>query len=246
MEEFMKYLIGKTLIITISIISICFSLISCDKITYTQSSTSDNTSNSNEFAISYTDIMKMPIENVTASITYVFDRNNLSALIGYVDYVFVGKVVEYIRTDYDFYVDAQGNYYQTDNSRPRTVYKVEVIRNIKNELKKNIELYRSGGLRKDQSAVIVYEDTSLLNINEINIFYGIAQSDGRLFVIGNDNEMKLDIDENYDADGKSMINDEIEINDKYIKVIEAFHNEIVYDRERTIAIEDINNVIENI
>ena len=126
-----------------------------------------------------------------------------------------------------------------DNPFPVTIYKIEVIKNIKNQLSKNIELYKEGGLRKDAKAIITNEDSTLFNINDINLFYGIAQEDGVLFAIGKDKYVQLDL--HYNENDKSKLCEELENNEKYLNAIEAFSNEKVFIRKRNIANDDITN-----
>ena len=214
------------------------SFISCNRITNYKMESNDKTSNTNEGIVNYNDILNLPVEYMSAA--YVFDMNDLSELIGYVDYVFIGKVVDYIRTDYEYPVDKNGNHYQIDNPLPSTVYNIKVINNIKNELCQDIELYKGGGLKKDLKSVVLYDETSLFEINDINIFYGIVQPDGRIFTIGKDKYVNLDMTESYDEDQITEINKKITHNEKYQAVLKALANEKVYDRKRSITDYDIN------
>lgn len=234
MEVNMNRNINKVLVI-ILVLSINVIYLSCNKTPNVESELNIDIYKTDDNISDYDVIKTLPINYITAS--WVFEKDNLFALIGYVDYVFVGKIIEYLRTEYDYYIDANGNYYQTDNPPPMTVYKVEVLINIKNELNKNINIYKDGGLRKDEKAIILYEDSTLFNVNDINVFYGIAQPDGRLFVIGSDEQVKMDLLIN--NEDKSIIN-AIKNSIKYKTVVEAYSQEAIYSRNRSIAVDDIN------
>ena len=237
----MNKITNKFIFIKIILLLVSVLLVSCGRNYNTAFDTKDEINNANEDTINYNDILKLPREYMSG--VYLFNMDNLSELIGYVDYVFVGKVIEYERTDYRYPVDKYGRYYEINDPAPLTVYKVEVLKNIKNELKQSIELIKEGGLSKDKKAIVVNEDSSLYEINCIYIFYGIAQPDGSLSSIGKDKFVKLNFQLKDDND-KSKLFNELDNNSIYLKVIEALSDEKVYYRKRSIANDDIVNTID--
>ena len=102
---------------------------------------------------------KLPCDYYYAS--FIIDETNLVDVTTYVDYVFVGKVTGYDKTEYD-----------EDGERPKTDYKVEVEDNIKGELIKNQEivLVKSGGITEDHKKFNLCYGDILPKIGERYVF----------------------------------------------------------------------------
>lgn len=102
---------------------------------------------------------KLPCDYYYAS--FIIDETNLVDVTTYVDYVFVGKVTGYDKTEYD-----------EDGESPKTYYKVEVEDNIKGELIKNQEivLVKSGGITEDHKKFNLCYGDILPKIGERYVF----------------------------------------------------------------------------
>lgn len=102
---------------------------------------------------------KLPCDYYYAS--FIIDETNLVDVTTYVDYVFVGKVIGYDKTEYD-----------EDGESPKTYYKVEVEDNIKGELIKNQEivLVKSGGITEDHKKFNLCYGDILPKIGERYVF----------------------------------------------------------------------------
>ena len=100
---------------------------------------------------------KLPYDYYQAS--FVVDVCDLVELTSSSDYVFVGKVTGYDKTEYS-------------NELIRTYYKVEVEDNIKGELIKNREivLVKSGGITEDHKKFNLCYDDILPRIGERYVF----------------------------------------------------------------------------
>lgn len=100
---------------------------------------------------------KLPYEYYHAS--FVIDPSNLVEVTTYVDYVFVGKVTGYNKTEYS-------------NELIRTYYEVEVEENIKGELIKDKEiiLVKSGGITENHEKFSLCYDDVLPKIGEKYVF----------------------------------------------------------------------------
>ncbi|MBC2100646.1 cell surface protein [Listeria booriae] len=127
--------------------------------------------------------------------TYTVDVDNPEEVVGSVDYVFVGKVLEETGTSYKnkvpVEVDSDTIEYIGD---AYTNYKVKVISNIKNELVTDnvIEIAKLGGIREDKSAYDVFEDDELPVQGETYIFTAFTQDDGSLLVSGANSNIRFD------------------------------------------------------
>lgn len=102
---------------------------------------------------------KLPYDYYCAE--FLIDETNLVDVTSSVDYVFVGKVTGYDKTEYD-----------EDGESPKTYYKVEVEDNIKGELIKNQEivLVKSGGITEDHKKFNLCYDDILPRIGERYVF----------------------------------------------------------------------------
>ncbi len=83
--------------------------------------------------------------------TYVIDEDNLTEVTSYSNYIFVGTIVSYQKTEY------------IGDDMPITYYSVQVKNNIKGELttEEEIVLVKAGGLSKDRK-VFLYNEKDIL------------------------------------------------------------------------------------
>lgn len=85
------------------------------------------------------------------------------------DYVFVAKVNKILRTDYRNPVEVEIGIGQTIIQKdPYTIYEIEVIENLKGNLKTNepIEFVQYGGINEDGESYSLLEDSSFLNVGD--------------------------------------------------------------------------------
>ena len=152
---------------------------------------------------------KLPIDTIYAY--FVYDDSKLENIIGFFDYVFIGKIKDYKDTITD-----------TPSGIPNTIYVLEVILNIKGTLLMNedIELIKGGGLSEDYKRKYIYDDDILPKKDNYYIFLARASAEGDLYANGGSTTIKIENTENYYED------------EEYIKCLEAYENENVYDRER--------------
>lgn len=101
---------------------------------------------------------KLETEYYEAS--FLIDTSDLSAVTTYAKYLFVGTVEEYVKSDYP------------DEDSVYTYYSIKVVENIKGELvqDENVELKKSGGLKKNQECFILCSGDVLPAVGHTYIF----------------------------------------------------------------------------
>jgi len=198
-----------------------------------------NNKQDNNILIEYEISLTLPVDH--AILVKLYDSNNLSTLVGYVDYVFLGRIESFERTNYDYSIDKDGNIIDSINPMPSSVFRVKVIENLKNMLNDNVEVIRVGGLRKDGKSVVMIGETTLPEIGGIYFFYAIAQRDGTLVLTGEDIHADFDIEIDKSESNVSFIKSIAQNTEKYNKVINAIKSEIIYDRPRYLANDDLFN-----
>lgn len=158
--------------------------------------------------------------NRTATTEYVhaqlaFNPNNLEELVGFYDYVFVGKIEKEI-----------GNIPPIANGSgvPSTEYQVKVLKNIKGSLMDDIVIKKAGGYVNNKMVFYETEDKKdgFLSVGDAYIFCALAQNNGELFV---DNPYAY---EKLDTENIKAINESKIVN----KYEEAYKNEKIDKRER--------------
>lgn len=186
----------KKILIACLLIIVLFSLYSCSNLTIEE-----------EYELLISN--KLPVDSVMA--TFIYDISSLENVVGYADYVFVGKVKEYKQTNTD-----------TLSEIPETIYSVEVVENIKGNLSinNNIDLIKSGGLTKDYKHKVIFNKDILPKVNELYIFSTFALENKEIKAEGENSTIKLENSEDYKNDTK------------YLNFIEAYQNQIVFDRQR--------------
>ncbi|MDR3307294.1 MAG: hypothetical protein LBS58_00120 [Coriobacteriales bacterium] len=118
-----------------------------------------------------------------------FDTTDPRAIVGAMDYVFVGQIINVSGTDYKY----------QDNT-PFTNYEIRVIKNIKGELVLDtIHVQKMGGLTLDQSHYVVCEDDFLPFLGDICIFNTRAREDGTLGLYGANSNVLLDFPASQDV-----------------------------------------------
>ena len=135
---------------------------------------------------------KLPVNNVSAS--FSIDVNDLNQIVGDADYVFVAEVVDNIETIYKNKVNIETEAGLKEVSDPYTRYSINVIDNIKGNLKKNkrIDVYKAGGISQDNTSIILYENDEMLEVNKLYILVAYAQPDGTLLVVGPNSSSVID------------------------------------------------------
>ncbi|MFD1738957.1 hypothetical protein ACFSCX_20810 [Bacillus salitolerans] len=174
-------------------------------------------SNTNDFANN-----DLPITHLSGS--YSIDVDDLSQIVGDADYVFVAKVNSFIETIYKDTVIIETENGTKEVSSPYSKYNIEIIDNIKGNLKKNteIEILKNGGLSQDEESIVLSENDSLFEVGNYHIMAAYAQPDGSLLVSGPNSSLVLS------AESKS----EIVSLEEYKNYKKAFEKGFVSDRER--------------
>jgi hypothetical protein len=121
----------------------------------------------------------LPTENSEA--LYAVDVNNPRALVGFVDYTFVG-VVESI----------EDTAYRSDEHMSYTNYKIRVLHNIKGDLVlDSIPVTKKGGLAKNQTEYMLFQDDFLPNLGDVCVFNAYTQEEGWLLLSGKNSNVLL-------------------------------------------------------
>lgn len=165
----------------------------------------------------------IPISEIRG--TFAIDYDNLNAVVGDADYVFVGKVVTEEGTIYKDSVmieDKDGK--DVEISSPYTNYTVSVIENIKGNLTTEtpINIQKFGGLSKDKSEYFIYEGDELPIVDDTYIFYVYAQPDGSLLASGPVSNTPINTKRTRDLSS----------DDEYQDVLEAVENQELTQRKR--------------
>lgn len=165
-------------------------------------STKDKSSNKN-----------IPIEHISGC--YSFDVDNLNAVVGEADYVFVAYIDNETKTVYKYPMSIG----LKEVSTPYTEYSITVIDNIKGKLKKSnkIEIQKMGGLTKDGNSYVLGEDDKLPTVGSYQIISAYAQTDGSLLIGSGPNSCVL-----LEYDNKN----DILSSEEYKKYENAFKNEV--------------------
>lgn len=110
-----------------------------------------------------------------AHVNLMVDETDLYAVVGAVDYVFVGTVEEIVQ---NVIPD------EPDGSNDLSTYKIRVDENLKGTLVEQIECAKHGGFRKDGTMMLVFSDksvdTGLPEAGNQYVFMAYAQQDGSL------------------------------------------------------------------
>ena len=133
------------------------------------------------------DQSELPVEYMEAMMAY--DTTNLSEVVGFMDYVFVAKVMEGSEPWYKVFstwINPESGKEETRFSLPRTPYLVQIIKNVKGELPvgETIEITKDGGVNEDQTFLLLFQADSMPKPGQIYLFTALTQSDGSLMVTG--------------------------------------------------------------
>lgn len=142
---------------------------------------------------------------------YIMNINDMREVVGYSDYVFVGKITEYKGTDHD-----------TPSGIPLTIYSVKVLDNIKGSLiqDSDVEVNITGGLAKNYRRVVsVNEVKPYPKIDDYYIFIVGSSDTGQLYASTEKSTIKIDTIINYQEDTK------------YLDILFAYQHEITGDRQ---------------
>ncbi len=162
--------------------------------------------------------------------SFVIDYNNLSAVVGDADYVFVGEVVSEDGTEYRDYVTVET---ETGGSKvvgdPYTKYTIIVTENIKGNLitEEAFPIMKYGGVSEDGRACYLFEGDELPVVGGTYIFFAYAQEDGSLLISGPVSNVPMENDEGV----ARMNNDAI----TYEEVVNAYQNQIDSGRKRAVS-----------
>jgi len=127
----------------------------------------------------------VPIARIAGS--YYVDPSDPVAITSSADYAFVGNVVKHKGYEYE------------DGERPYTNYDIHVIKNLKGELRTDIDIpiTKRGGMAVDGSCYEVYEDDFLPKEGDVCIFTAYGTEEGELVVIGANSTLLLEVPEDF-------------------------------------------------
>ena len=157
----------------------------------------------------------LPIERIAGS--YYVDIYDPVALTSSADYAFVGNVVKNNGCEYE------------DGERPYTNYDIRVIKNLKGELRTDIDIpiTKRGGISVDGSCYEVYEDDFLPKEGDVCIFTAYGTEEGELAVIGANSTLLLEGPEDFissiESDEK-YIEEVLEKDEEYRTYVDASEN----------------------
>jgi hypothetical protein len=101
-----------------------------------------------------------------ADISYVADFSDTRKLAGFVDNVFIGRVL-----------DKSGTH-SPDGGVPETLFKVEVLRSLKGSLNGVVAVNQQGGFSAEENALVVVEEDGLLEAGKTYMFATRTGGDG--------------------------------------------------------------------
>ena len=127
----------------------------------------------------------LPIERIACS--YLVDFYDPVVRISSADYAFIGNVVKKKGCEYE------------DGERPYTNYDIRVIKNLKSELRTDIDIpiIKWGGISVDGSCYEVYEDDFLPKEGDVCIFIAYGTEEGELSVGGPNSTLLLEVPEDF-------------------------------------------------
>lgn len=160
---------------------------------------------------------------------YSIDVEDKAATVGDADYVFVAQILEKIETEYRHPITLETEDGGTKVVKdPYTVYSVQVVDNIKNDLitTEPIKVTKSGGLSEDGRNIVVYENDELPVENGFYIMLGYAQPDGSILISGANSNIELN----------TLTRGGILASVEYSDYLEAAENEVESTRERYTSI----------
>ena len=169
-----------------------------------------------------TDADVLPIKTIQAS--FVYDPWDINESVGLVDYVFVGQVVSNDGTEYRRLIPMEN---EDGTTRmvgvPYTIYTVQVLSNIKGNLRLDepFSIVKHGGISQNHSEVWVYEDDCLPAEDGTYIFLAFAQQDGSLLISGPNSNILMD-----NATYQTI----------YENYVDAYEHEIIFERDRYTSI----------
>ncbi len=130
------------------------------------------------------DMASLPIIRQKAD--SVIDPDNPREVVGFADYYFVAKVIKTVKTDYRNSVVVETSTGRKEISMPYTIYKMSVVRNIKGALPTDhdIQVTKAGGLMKDNSAILLFEDDVMPEYDKTYIIAASVQPNGEILISG--------------------------------------------------------------
>ena len=158
----------------------------------------------------------VPIARISGS--YYVDPYDPVAVTSSADYAFVGNVVKHKGYEYE------------DGERPYTNYDIRVIKNLKGELKTDIDIpiTKRGGMAVDGSCYEVYEDDFLPKEGDVCIFTAYGTEEGELVVIGANSTLLLEMPEDFvsaiNGNTEEYIEKVLEKNEEYRTYVDASKN----------------------
>ncbi|MCI9596081.1 MAG: hypothetical protein HFE75_02050 [Firmicutes bacterium] len=168
------------------------------------------------------DASSLPVTTMAA--TYVYDVTDKREAVDMADYVYIGKVLSNDGTVYENIAPIERQNGEIEKiGDPYTKYTVQVLKNIKGELRMDrpVTLTKDGGIAQDGESVLLYEDDSLPQVGQSYVFLAYAQEDGSLPVSGADSNVFIG------AGGNTKNNSAIVNSPECAEYKKAMQNEII-------------------
>jgi hypothetical protein len=158
---------------------------------------------------------------INADPLYAIDINNLAAVAGNADYVFVGVVDDEAGTTYP------------ENGILYTGYSVDVIMQLKGDLGTDeVSIAKTGGLSQDGKSLLIITEDYLPVVGNAYVFVAYAQPDGTLRVGGKNSNILLPV-ANAGSLSVSELMASVEDTQTYAEFVDACENEVPIDRDRS-------------
>ncbi len=178
----------------------------------------------------------------TSTAMWMYDTSTPEKAIGISQYVFVAKVNKILRTEYKNPVEIENGLLGTKIvTDPYTVYDINVIENIKGNLRtdSSIEFMQYGGINEDKKSYTFIQGGELLKAGEYYILLvEVFDEEGTIEV--SDPNRIIPLENHNDINTASLSNDIIS------KYKQAYKNEIIpegYDtNKKTTSKYDISNI----
>ena len=154
---------------------------------------------------------------------YLFDITEPREFVGFSDYVFIGRVGQILgaQTEWE---GGEGLY---------TAYSVEVLKNIKGELDLTapVQVKIYGGYDPEDNRLLLCSDTTFYPLSgDVCVFLAGTGKDGTLYTMTDYGNPRLFTAE----EALDVTEDELFEHDLYLRYVEAYENETVFDEDQMV------------
>ena len=160
----------------------------------------------------------LPVNHIETD--FAIDHDDPYELVGFSDHYVAAEVIEEVRTDY------RHSSANDPEGIPYTLYRIQVIENIKGTLPEDeeIEIFKSGGITEDNESLLLYNGDSLPVAGRTYVMAAAVQQDGSLLLSGPNTNVLLE----GDASSSEALADAGSLG----SFQEHLENQVPYERER--------------